>query len=171
VRRHLLSTALIAAIAFIVSGSAGADPLPDSAKADRVVVEKAQRTLLLYLGGTLLKSYKIALGDNPTGHKQQEGDERTPEGKYVIDYRNPQSSYHRSLHISYPNDHDKRSAAARGVSPGGDIFIHGLAPAFAWVGVMHSRSDWTDGCIAVTNEEIEELWRVVPNGTPIDIQP
>jgi murein L,D-transpeptidase YafK len=125
----------------------------------------------LYSDDTLLRTYQIALGSNPEGHKQQQGDSRTPEGTYLIDYRNPQSSYHLSLHISYPNNDDRRRAAERGVSPGGDIFIHGLPPKFAWVGAMHTSLDWTDGCIAVSNKEIEEMWRMVPNGTPIEILP
>jgi murein L,D-transpeptidase YafK len=165
-----VSFAAVAFLAVIVART-HADPLPADAKANRIVVEKARRVLLLYSGETLLKRYKIALGANPEGHKQQQGDSRTPEGSYVIDYRNPQSSYHLSLHVSYPNKEDKRRAASRGVSPGGDIFIHGLAPEFAWIGAMHVASDWTDGCIAVSNAEIEELWRAVPNGTPIEIRP
>ena len=113
----------------------------------------------------------IALGSDPVGHKRQQGDGRTPEGSYRIDYRNPQSSYHLSLHISYPSSEDQRRAAERGVSPGGEIFIHGLSPGFSWIGAGHTATDWTDGCIALTNDEIEELWRVVPNGTPIEIEP
>ena len=161
----------LAVVAATLLATAHADPLPESTKADRVVVEKSRRVLSLYAGDTLLKNYEVALGPDPKGHKQQQGDGRTPEGKYVIDYRNPQSSYHLSLHISYPNQKDERRAAERGVSPGGDIFIHGLAPEFAWVGAMHTKSDWTDGCIAVSNKEIEELWRAVPNGTRIEIRP
>ena len=163
--------AIVAVVAVIVFAADRADSLPDDIKADRVVVEKSRRVLSLYSGDNLLKTYNIALGSSPEGHKQQQGDGRTPEGTYLIDYRNPQSSYHLSLHISYPNQDDKERAADRGVSPGGDIFIHGLPPNFAWVGAMHTISDWTDGCIAVSNKEIEELWRVVPNGTPIELRP
>ncbi len=140
-------------------------------KADSVVVNKAARELLLYNGEDLLKKYKVALGDNPIGHKEQEGDERTPEGSYVIDYRNPKSRFFLSLHITYPNEQDKEKARQAGVSPGGDIFIHGLGKGFGWLGHQHLRSDWTDGCIAVTNEEIQEIWDLVPNGTPIQLNP
>jgi murein L,D-transpeptidase YafK len=159
------------ALAVIAFAASRAATLPDDARADRVVVDKSRRVLSLYSDDTLLRTYQIALGSNPEGHKQQQGDSRTPEGTYLIDYRNPQSSYHLSLHISYPNNDDRRRAAERGVSPGGDIFIHGLPPKFAWVGAMHTSLDWTDGCIAVSNKEIEEMWRMVPNGTPIEILP
>ena len=162
---------MVAILAIAALAVAQASSLPEGTRADKVVVEKAKRQLSIYSEGKLLKSYRIALGPDPKGHKQQVGDGRTPEGDYVIDYRNPQSSYHLSLHISYPSAEDKKSAAERGVSPGGDIFIHGLPPKYAWVGASHTASDWTDGCIAVTNAQIEELWRVVPNGTPIEIRP
>ena len=115
--------AIVAVVEVIVFAADQSDPLPDDIKADRVVVEKSRRLLSLYSGDKLLKTYNIALGSNPEGHKQQQGDGRTPEGTYLIDYRNPQSSYHLSLHISYPNQDDKRRAADRGVSPGGDIFV------------------------------------------------
>jgi murein L,D-transpeptidase YafK len=142
-----------------------------TAAVDRVVVEKAKRTLTLYERQRVVKSYQVALGPNPVGHKQQEGDGRTPEGRYVIDFRKPDSAYHRALHISYPNAEDRRRARRRGVSPGGAIMIHGLPNGLGAIGKAHSLSDWTLGCIAVTNEEIEELWRLVKNGTPIEIRP
>jgi murein L,D-transpeptidase YafK len=94
-----------------------------------------------------------------------EGDRKTPEGTYVIDFRNPESSYHRALHISYPGPEDLRKASEKGVSPGGSIMIHGLGKGAEWAGADHRYFDWTKGCIAVTNEEIEEIWRVVPDGT------
>ena len=120
--------------------------------------------------GNELKSYRIALGGQPIGPKQQEGDMKTPEGLYTIDYRNPHSDYHLSLHISYPGPEDVRRTDAQGVSPGGDIMIHGLPNGMRWLGMSH-RKDWTAGCIAVTDEEIEELWRIIPDGTPIEIRP
>ena len=142
-----------------------ADELP---VADHVVVDKTARTLALYAGGALLHTIGgIQLGDAPVGHKRFEGDERTPEGRYVIDYGNPQSAYTLSLHISYPNDADRAFARARGRSPGGAIFIHGQPTGRE--GRMDG--DWTDGCIAVSNAEMELLWRMVPDGTPIDILP
>ena len=122
-------------------------------------------------GGREVRSYDIALGPSPEGHKQQEGDGRTPEGRYVIDWRNVNSAFHRSLHISYPNAGDRARARRRGVDPGGAIMIHGLPNGMGTLGGLHVASDWTLGCIAVTSEEIEEIWRVVRDGTPIEIGP
>ena len=139
--------------------------------ADRVVVAKAARKLLVYRGDRLLATYRIALGRNPIGHKEREGDGRTPEGSYVIDFRKRDSDFHRALHISYPNNEDRRRAGQRKVPPGGAIMIHGLPNGMGRIGKAHTLRDWTDGCIAVTNEEIEEIWRLVPNGTPITIRP
>ena len=167
-----MSAALILAIA-IAAGSVPAatqDP-PATPAADRVVVEKASRRLSLYNRERLLKTYKVALGPNPKGHKEQQGDGRTPEGSYVIDARKRDSAFHRALHISYPNAEDRRRARARGLNPGGDIMIHGLPNGWGLVGKAHVARDWTNGCIAVTNAEIEEIWRLVPNGTKIEIKP
>jgi murein L,D-transpeptidase YafK len=136
---------------------------------DRIVVEKAQRRMDLISGDTVVRSYEIALGSAPEGHKQQEGDGKTPEGKYVIEGRNPTSAFHLSLKISYPDAADRATAAARNVSPGGDIFIHG-APNW-WLLPGQPPGDWTRGCIAVTKAEIEEIWRLVPDGTPVEIRP
>jgi murein L,D-transpeptidase YafK len=138
-------------------------------KADRLLVDKSDRTLILYRGTTEIARYtNIRFGDAPAGHKQFEGDEKTPEGSYTISGRNPGSLYHRSLKISYPNAADSAYAKARGKSPGGDIFIHGQPNGYA--GPTISR-DWTDGCIALSNAEIEQLWKVVPDGARIVIQP
>jgi murein L,D-transpeptidase YafK len=145
--------------------------LPEGTRADRVVVRKGARTLELYRGSELLRKYSIALGPNPIGHKLQEGDGRTPEGQYVLDYRNPKSSFHKSLHVSYPAPADSAAARSRGVSPGGLIMIHGVRNGLGFVGRFHRLFDWTDGCIAVTDAEIEEIWRTVPDGTPIVIEP
>lgn len=139
--------------------------------ADRIVIEKAARILSLYHEGQVLKTYKIALGPNAKGHKEREGDGRTPEGKYVIDSRKADSSFHRALHVSYPNQQDRMRARRLGVSPGGAIMIHGLPNGMGSIGKTHLLRDWTQGCIAVTNEEIEEIWRLVPNGTPVEIRP
>ena len=135
-----------------------------------VRVEKALRRLsLLGSDGTVLRTYSgIQLGDAPIGPKRFEGDERTPEGRYVIDYGNPASAYHLSLHISYPDAGDRAYAESHGRSPGGQIFIHGQ-PNSLRDGTI--RSDWTDGCIAMSNAEIEELWTLVGDGTPITITP
>lgn len=139
--------------------------------ADKILVEKKARRLTLFAKGTALKTYRIALGGNPSGAKERQGDNKTPEGTYVIDSRNRDSRYHRSLHISYPNEMDQIRARGRGVSPGGDIMIHGIKNGFSWVGDLHANEDWTKGCIAVTDEEIEEIDKLVPNGTPIEIRP
>ena len=146
-------------------------PLPSNITADRVIVEKAARRLTLLRDGTPLKSYRVALGRAPVGPKEQEGDRRTPEGIYSIDFHKEDSDYHRALHVSYPEQRDIERAAAAGVPPGCDIMIHGIRNGLGWIGAFHRRSDWTAGCIAVTDFEIEELWRAVPDGTPIEIRP
>jgi murein L,D-transpeptidase YafK len=148
-----------------------ARPAATDATADRVVVFKKQHTMQLLRGDTVLRTYKIALGGEPLGPKTRQGDHRTPEGNYVIDRRNAKSKFYRALHISYPNEVDRKRAAAAGVAPGGDIMIHGLPNGYGWVGASHRLKDWTDGCVAVTNDEIEEIWRLVPNGTAVEIRP
>ena len=162
---------VIATVVAGISGQTRGQSLPPGTVADRLVVHKAARTLSVYSEERLLKTYKIALGRNPQGHKQQEGDGRTPEGNYVIDSRKADSAFHRALHISYPNAQDRRRARRLGVSPGGALMIHGLPNGMASIGAAHATRDWTEGCIAVTNPEIEEIWRVVPNGTRIEIKP
>ena len=145
--------------------------LPVGTTIDRILVEKSARRLSIFQKANQIKSYRIALGRNPLGAKQEEGDMKTPEGIYKIDGRNPQSSFHLALHISYPSDEDDKRAAARGVPPGFDIMIHGIQNGRGWIGAFHRWNDWTAGCIAVTDEEIEELWRVTPDGTTIEIRP
>ena len=138
---------------------------------DRVVVYKSERKLVLLSQGKEIRSYKVALGSEPLGPKTRHGDHRTPEGIYTLDSRNPNSHFYKAFHISYPNPKDIATANKLGVSPGGDIMLHGLAKEYAWVGKAHTLHDWTDGCIAVTNEEMDELWKLVPVGTPIEIKP
>lgn len=153
----------------MISGCAPVAKQNVTTRADFVLVDKSDRTLALYKQGVLLRTYSnIAFGANPQGHKQFEGDERTPEGRYTIDARNPDSAYHLSLRISYPNAADRAYAAARGRDPGGDIFIHGQPNRWPF---GTPPGDWTDGCIAVSNAEIEELWDAVPDGTDIEIRP
>ena len=160
-RASLLSFALLAACTT-------APPL-DGPLADFVLVDKSDRQLTLFHDGKAVNTYSgLQLGDAPLGHKRFEGDERTPEGRYTIDYRNPDSAYHLSLHISYPDAQDSAFAQGQGRSPGGEIFIHGQPNALP-LGRM--PGDWTDGCIALSNAEIEELWALVPDGTPIEIRP
>jgi len=145
--------------------------LNPSARADRVVVHKAERRLDLLSQGSILKSYRISLGGAPSGPKQREGDHRTPEGLYTLDYRKADSSFHKALHISYPSPADRAAAASAGRAPGGLVMIHGLPNGQGWLGRLHLAYDWTDGCVAVTNREIEEIWRAVPDGAPIELRP
>jgi murein L,D-transpeptidase YafK len=160
---------LRAAALLLMLGAGCSTPEVLSRRADFVVVDKSERTLTLYSGGAAVKTYTgLQLGGDPLGPKHFEGDERTPEGRYMVDYRNPRSAYHLSLHLSYPNDADRAYADARGYSPGGEIFLHGQPNALP---IGRVPGDWTDGCIALSNAEIEELWRAVPDGTPIDIRP
>jgi hypothetical protein len=139
--------------------------------ADSIVVEKSRRTMTLYKQGAPVRIYFVALGQNPLGDKVGLGDNRTPEGLYYIAGHNPASKYHLSLRVSYPNEQDIAEARARGVPTGGDIMIHGLPHGFESVGAEHRQRDWTNGCIAVTNAEIEEIWSAIPDGAAIYIKP
>ncbi len=139
--------------------------------ADKVVVIKKKRLLLLVKDGEILREYRVAIGRNPVGTKTRQGDDKTPEGEYILDRRNPRSRFHRSIHISYPNSDDIVRAQRHGVAPGSDIEIHGLPRNYEDVGELHTVTDWTKGCIAVTNSEIDEIWSLVPDGTPIEIRP
>lgn len=158
-----------AAMALMVSVANAKAPWPPplasaAERVDEIRVDKSERRMTLLRDGRIVKSYRILLGDAPVGHKRQQGDERTPEGRYRITFRNDKSRFHLSLRVSYPNEADRRQARARGVDPGGDIMIHGGTPP------GYSR-DWTDGCIALSDAQIEEVWRLVPVGTPIEISP
>jgi len=139
--------------------------------ADRIVVEKSARTMTLMRDGKVLKAYKVALSREPVGAKEREGDHKVPEGEYVVDSKNPHSRFHLAFHISYPNAADQERARKLRVKPGGNIEIHGLDSKYAWVGSLQRQVDWTDGCIAVTNSEIEEIWPLVQVGTPVQIRP
>ncbi len=156
--------------AFVVLASGNAQTPPSAHKADRILILKSAHTLTLLSNGQAIKTYKVALGD-PKGPKLQAGDKRTPEGTYFIDAKNPQSLFHRALHLSYPNAADRERARKLGVRPGGDIEIHGLPAQYAWMGAAHRTIDWTTGCIAVTNPEIDEIWTYVSVGTPVEIRP
>lgn len=143
----------------------------EKALADKVLIVKSSRTMTLFSGNTVLKTYKVALGTRPIGPKRMEGDHKTPEGIYTIDAKNSQTRFHLSLHISYPSAADREQARKLGAKPGGAIMIHGLEKQFAYLGALHRQADWTDGCIAVTNAEIEEIWKLVPVGTRVEIRP
>lgn len=147
------------------------EPVPIEQKADRIVVVKSAHTMTLMANDQVLKTYRVALGRGSSGPKEQEGDNKTPEGKYVIDQKNAKSRFHLALHISYPSAADRKHAHDRGVDPGGAIMIHGLENGLGWLGSLQRDVDWTEGCIAVTNSEIEEIWSLVPVGTPIEIKP
>lgn len=157
------------AIAYAKNSSKSKNPIPTSAVIDRVFVDKSDRVLTLMSDGKAIRSYRIALGGSPSGHKQQEGDQRTPVGIYTLDYKNENSIAHRSIHISYPNDEDKARAKSLEVNPGGDIMIHGQMNGFGALGWLNQQRDWTDGCIAVTNAEMDEIMVSVILGTPIEI--
>lgn len=139
--------------------------------ASHILVDKSDRRLTLMQGQAVLATFPIALGGASEGHKGEEGDQRTPEGRYRIDWRNDKSAYHLSLHISYPNDADMARAEAAGKDPGGMIMIHGQRNYLGWLAYLTQRFDWTDGCIAVTNADMDIIWNSVPDGTPIEITP
>ena len=138
---------------------------------DHVVVYKSKGLMQLKRDGRVVKSYKVVFGDNPKGHKIRQGDERTPEGRYTLDWKNPHSRFYRSIHVSYPNARDRARAAKLGVNPGGDIMIHGIKPEWKGMEKYLSRMNWTDGCIAVNNREMDEIWALVKTPTTIDIYP
>jgi murein L,D-transpeptidase YafK len=152
-----------------VLGAQGAQPEP---VVDFVKVEKAKRKLYLMSGGQVMREYSIVLGGSPKGHKQQEGDRKTPEGRYTLDYKKANSSFYKAIRISYPNAADKESARRRGVSPGGAIMIHGQPNQFGRrVTSLALPYDWTDGCVALSNKDMEEVWGLVKVGTGIEILP
>ena len=166
-----ISLITISAISYAKSGSQSVtkQALPSDINIDKVFVDKSERILQLLSGDKVIKTYHIALGDSPAGHKRQQGDERTPTGSYKLDYKNEKSSYYRSIHVSYPNANDKAQARKRGVSPGGDIMIHGQKNGFGHLAAVTQKRDWTDGCIAVTNDEMDEIMSVYQAGMPIEI--
>jgi murein L,D-transpeptidase YafK len=161
----------LAIVSAVVAAHLNLTPVPQDAVADRILVEKSARRMTLLRGETVLKTYRVSLGREPLGAKEFEGDQRTPEGTYTIDFHKPDSDYHLALHISYPEQRDIDRAAPHNRSAGSDIMIHGLRNGDGWIGGFHRQSDWTAGCIAVTDFEIEEIYRAVPDGTPIEIQP
>lgn len=167
----VLSLSLLMLISSTLFSNAAFSSPMASAKADLVVVTKSEASMALLRQGKVLKKYRIAMGDNPVGHKLTEGDQRTPEGRYILDYKKSDSAYYRAIHISYPNDEDKLRADALGISPGGQIMIHGENPNSSLSPEEAQMYNWTDGCIAITNAEMDELWRAIDPGTPIEIWP
>jgi murein L,D-transpeptidase YafK len=144
--------------------------LPPGTTIDRILVEKSDRKLSVFANGKKLKSDRVALRRNAIGAKQEEGDDKTPQGVYKIDGPNAQSNFHLALHISFPSDEDKQGAAEHGVSAAFDMMIHGIRNGLGWIGAFHRLHDWTAGCIALTDEEIEELWRITPKGATVEIR-
>ena len=169
-RTILIVLILIIAGFGIFAFSQANKPLDKSVIIDKIVVEKSKRKMYVFSKGQLLKTYKISLGRNPLGDKQFEGDKRTPEGDYFINDKNPHSKYHKNLGISYPNQQDLEEAKKIVRNSGGQIKIHGLNNKYSWIGRLHLLMDWTAGCIAVTDKEIDELYFAVPIGTPISIR-
>lgn len=166
----LISTSAIAYVKISpVTAKTPSNDRKDRAVIDKVFVDKSVRTLQLISDGKVIKSYRIALGGNPTGHKQQQGDKRTPIGSYTLDYKNEKSKFYRSIHVSYPNAADKARAKDLGVSPGGDIMIHGQTNGRGHLASITQQRDWTEGCIAVTNHEMDEIMAMVELGVPIEI--
>jgi murein L,D-transpeptidase YafK len=139
------------------------------ADVDLVKVEKSTGEMYLYESGAIVRKYKVAFGKNPKGHKQQEGDEKTPEGNYTLDYKKENSSFYRAMHISYPNEQDKQKAKTLGVSAGGFIMVHGQRNGFSWFSPITQYFNWTNGCIALTNSEMDEFLKLVKVGTAIQI--
>jgi len=166
--KPLVFLLLLVGVAFAAGAQTPSQP---PAKADLILVVKSARTMQLMHADKVLKTYKVALSTVPNGAKEREGDHKVPEGKYVVDAKNAHSRFHLALHISYPNATDQEHARKLGVRPGGNIEIHGLGDTYGWVGGMHRQVDWTDGCIAVTNSEIDEIWPLVPVGTGVEIRP
>lgn len=160
-------------ITLIVAGLLAAAPAlaTNVERADRVVVRKSERTLYLMRGDAVLRSFKVALGLEPEGHKTREGDFRTPEGRYALIERNVDSDFFLSIRISYPNDADKRQARRRGHAPGGAIMIHGQPNDPTRSLEYYRRTDWTNGCIAVSNADMVDIWLMTARNTPIEILP
>jgi murein L,D-transpeptidase YafK len=140
-------------------------------KVDLVFVDKSDAKMRLMFKGKKVKEYSVVFGANPDGHKEMEGDERTPEGKYILDYKKADSSFHKAIHVSYPNQEDKARAKEKGVNPGGQIMIHGQRNGLGWLSWVTQWFNWTDGCIAVSNAQMDEIWELVDAGTPIEIVP
>ena len=164
--RFSAGIALAAALALYVPLEASDFPM-----ADKVLVEKGDRKLHLLKNGIPFRTFDIALGLAPEGDKEMEGDQKTPEGTYLLDGRNPDSDYFLSIHISYPNNRDRAQARAQGVDPGGAIMIHGQPNQPTFSPAYYAREDWTNGCIAVSNSDMIDIWLMTPDNVPIEIVP
>jgi murein L,D-transpeptidase YafK len=167
IRKVICSVAVAAAL----SACASRTLTRDEVKVDLVKVVKSERRLYLMSDESVLRQFRISLGAAPTGHKEQEGDERTPEGPYMLDYKKTDSNFYKAIHVSYPNKKDVENAKRKGVSPGGDIMVHGQKNGLGWLSFLSQRIDWTNGCIGLSNKDMDEVWRLVNSGTPIEIVP
>lgn len=163
----LFSKCIVFTLLFFLSTASGVS----SQKADKVLVVKSERRLYLINNGETFATYKVTFGGKPKGHKQAQGDQKTPEGNYVLGYKNANSSYYKSIHISYPNNKDRENAKRLGVSPGGDIMIHGQLNGWEWAAPIVQFFSWTDGCIALSNKDMDKVWSSIDPGTPIEIRP
>lgn len=176
--RHSAELVLLALAVSAIFALTGCATGPDKSQQapptiDRVVVKKSQRKLELVGNGNVVREYRISLGGSPVGHKYREGDQRTPEGSYVLNWRNPASNYYKAIHISYPSERDRKVSYQLGYNPGGMIMIHGM-PNYIQSASMRRQyvgRDWTQGCIAVQNDAMDEIWQLVKDGTPIQIMP
>jgi murein L,D-transpeptidase YafK len=169
-RRAMMAGAAAAVTAAALPAHAARPAVP----VDLVVIVKKRRLLQLVYRDKVMRTYRVALGQNPVGHKRERGDGRTPEGLYRIDYKKPESKFNLALHIDYPNERDRAHAAVRGADPGGAIYIHGqptVAAELAYFRLKFAREDWTDGCVALTNVEMDEIYRSVREGTTVLIRP
>jgi len=155
----------------LLSGCSHTQPAANIEHADKLLILKSARMLRLLRSGHVFRSYRVALGRNPVGAKTRKGDHKTPEGLYTIDSRKEHSRFYRALHITYPEVQDRTRAQAGGYDPGGNVEIHGIENGLGWIGRLHTRVDWTDGCVALTDEQMDEVWNAVAVGTPVEIRP
>jgi murein L,D-transpeptidase YafK len=167
----LVILTLIIAVLGYIAYAQSVKQLDKSTIINKIIVEKGKRRMHIYSNGKLIKTYKISIGKSPIGAKENEGDKKTPEGLYIINDKNPNSAYYKNLGISYPNEQDIIKSNKKGKKPGGQIKIHGIKNSFFWIGKLHLIIDWTDGCIAVSNDEMDELYDIVKIGTQIEIKP
>ncbi|TBO39936.1 L,D-transpeptidase family protein [Pedobacter kyonggii] len=170
-KKVILFTILLLVIAASIYNLYPEQKLPSNTEIDYIIVKKSNRQLLAYSKQKLIKTYQISLGDSPVGHKEFEGDEKTPEGVYVVNAKNPNSGYHKNLGVSYPNKKDIAKAKLLSKDPGGDIKIHGIRNNLGFIGKFQRFFDWTNGCMALTNNEVDELFYAVNIGTKIEIRP
>jgi murein L,D-transpeptidase YafK len=168
---HMFRPALLSILAIVLVAPLHVCAQTQTKPPDRILILKSAHTMSLMHGSEILKTYKVALSTVPAGAKEHSGDHKVPEGIYIVDRKNPQSRFHLALHVSYPNVADRARAGKLGVDPGGNIEIHGLEKKYASLGALHRAYDWTDGCIAVTNAEIEEIYPQIRVGTPVEIRP